>query len=126
VGLVVVVVVDRSDAPDDLTISLGEEEVNPGVLVEGVFLGVELLPLVDQQRRNPVRILAVFLEGIRDEPLEVGSGGDTPSTSGASLLEVQTASRSTGMLRLAHNLLLIFAPLNLYLCIDNVNSEDEK
>lgn len=42
---VVVVVVDGGDAPNDLAVALGQEEIDPGVLVEGVLLGVELLAL---------------------------------------------------------------------------------
>ena len=45
VRLVVVVVVDGGDAPNDLAVTLGQEEIDPGVLVEGVLLGVELLAL---------------------------------------------------------------------------------
>jgi hypothetical protein len=42
---VVVVVVDGGDAPNDLAVALGQEEIDPGVLVEGVLLGIELLAL---------------------------------------------------------------------------------
>src|ERR671917_626903 len=55
VGPVVVVVVYGGDAPDDLAVTLGQVQVHPRVLEEGVLRGVELLPLGDQQRREPVR-----------------------------------------------------------------------
>jgi hypothetical protein len=67
VGLVVVVVVYGGDAPDDLAVALGEVEVHAGVLVEGVLAGVEL-PLLDhEQRRDPVRVVAVARVRVPDK-----------------------------------------------------------
>ena len=72
VCLVMFIVVNCSDTPYHLAIALGKEELDPSMLVEGVLLRVELLPLPDQQRRHPVRVLSVLSEGIFDEPLKIG------------------------------------------------------
>jgi hypothetical protein len=74
VGLVVVVVVYGGDAPYDLAVALGQEELYPRVLVEGVLLGIELFTLCDEQRGDPVGVVAVPNERVPDKALYVGAG----------------------------------------------------
>jgi hypothetical protein len=66
----VVIVVDGGDASDYLLAGpVGEKEFDPGVLVERVLLRVELPAFDEQQRRHPVRVVAVLRERIPDKAL---------------------------------------------------------
>jgi len=61
-------------AANDLTDTLGEEEGDPRVLVEGVLLGIELLSFGDEERGDPVRIVSVLCERVLYKPVYVDAG----------------------------------------------------
>ncbi len=90
-GSVVKVVVYGGHAPQDLAVALCKEELHLGVLEEGVLLRVELLALIDQQRRDPVRVAAVLLERVPDESLQVASRANASNPSHDDLRAVRLA-----------------------------------
>jgi hypothetical protein len=69
----VVVVVYGGNAPDGLAVALGDKEVHPRVVVEGVLSRVELLSLGKEEGRDPVRIIPVPRERVADKALYVGA-----------------------------------------------------
>ena len=51
------------DPPDRLAVALGEEVLGLAVLEVGVLAAVEELHPLEDQRRHPLRVVAVQLEG---------------------------------------------------------------
>ena len=58
-----------ADPPDRLAVALGEEELHLAVLEVGVLLAVEELHPLEDQRRHPLRVVAVEAERDLDEAL---------------------------------------------------------
>ena len=66
------------DPPDRLAVALGEEVLGLGVLEERVLRAVEELHPLEDQRRHPLRAVAMELERDLDEPLQVAAAADWP------------------------------------------------
>ena len=66
------------DPADRLAVALGEEVLGLGVLEEGVLVAVEELHPLEDQRRHPLRVVAVQAEGELDEALQVAPRADRP------------------------------------------------
>lgn len=75
VAIVFVVDVGR-DSPSQATILIRQEELDFGVLVEGVLFRREELALEFQKWWDPVRSVLVQAVGQLDEGVEVALGGD--------------------------------------------------
>src|SRR3990172_2277170 len=63
----------RRDPAYNLAVALGDEEAGVGVLVEGVFVAVELQFGVGANRRHPQRMIAVQCEREAQEAMAVGA-----------------------------------------------------
>jgi hypothetical protein len=81
-------------ATDYLAGSVREKQLHPSVLIERIFLRVELLTLIDQKRRHPMGIVPILLEWVSDEPLYVRSGIDAPDANHDAGPTHSTAKRS--------------------------------
>ena len=60
-----------ADPADRLAVALGDEVLGLGVLEVGVLPAVEELHPLEDQRRHPLRVVAVEPEGDLDEALQV-------------------------------------------------------
>jgi hypothetical protein len=67
------------DAADRLAVALGEEVLGLAVLEVGVLLAVEELHPLEDQRRHPLRLVAVQAEGDLDEALQLALAADRPN-----------------------------------------------
>ena len=70
-GLVPALVDLGGDPPDRLAVALGDEVLGLAVLEPGVLLAVEELHPLEDQRRHPLRMVAMEPEGDLDEALQV-------------------------------------------------------
>ena len=68
----------RADAADRTSVSPSEEEPRLSMLEPGIAPGIEMLPALETQRRDPVRIRGLDLIGQLDEKLAVGCGRNRP------------------------------------------------
>ena len=75
-GLVPAPVDLGGDTADRLAVALGEEVLRFGVLEERVLAAVEELHPLEDQRRDPLRVVAVQPEGDLDEALQLAPGAD--------------------------------------------------
>lgn len=66
---VVIWIVARHDAADDLAISLSKEERGVAVLVKRVPFAIEKCFALDNQRRDPSRIVSINQPGKPDESI---------------------------------------------------------
>ncbi len=66
-------IVARHDPPDDFAARAGEEKCGIAVLVEWMFLAIEELFPLDQQRRDPNRVVRVNPPRKFDKRVQVGA-----------------------------------------------------
>jgi hypothetical protein len=64
------------DPADGRAVALGDEVLGLGVLEVGVLLAVEELHPLEDQRRHPLRVVAMHRERDLDEALEVTAAAD--------------------------------------------------
>jgi hypothetical protein len=65
--LVMVLIDDRGNSADRLTVPFGEKEFHRCMSVEGISLAVNQLLPVEQQRRNPRWVSVIYLPREADE-----------------------------------------------------------